>query len=604
MHVQESHARPRNLRWFLAGPLLYGDLGTSRLYVLGLAIYFAGKSAPFYVGAVGLVLIAVAWAYTIICRTHPDGGGVYSSAREVHPTLGLIGATLLFTDYIVTAAISTFDAIKYIGVPLHIPLAWEAPLSVLVIGLLGVLNFVGPRRAGTFALTIAVASIAATLMLAGFAVPQIGAGYSQITQPPGNPAHWWSSFVDVVLALSGIEAISNMTGIMAQPVRRTTKLSIWPVILEVVAFNVVLIIATCSLPGLTLPDGAPFATLGEHALSADQLEIRDRIISVVSLAFVGPHFAAVASILFGLLLISATNTAILGMVNIQYSMSRDGELPAWFARLNQYGVPWWGLYAACLLPAAIIVIAQSIETLAGMYAIGVVGAICINLACTAWNRKLEIRPWERSAMWALGAVMLAIWVTIAFTKLAATTFLIIVLVGGGTLRLVAKRFVRPPVPAAQPLPAAQPIALAPVAPFDPSRPRILVATRGNTGLVKFAVRQAKQNNANLFVLFVRELAVMFPGQAPALSAAEDADATNVFRESERMAIEAGVPLQMIYATSDAPAEVILDSAGTYAADQVILGISRRAAVMRALRGDVIETVAANLPEESTLLIHA
>ncbi|MBI3759291.1 MAG: hypothetical protein HY269_05995, partial [Deltaproteobacteria bacterium] len=71
MHIQESHGRPRNLRWFLAGPLLYGDLGTSRLYVLGLAIYFAGKSAPYYVGAVGLLLILVGWAYTIICRTHP-----------------------------------------------------------------------------------------------------------------------------------------------------------------------------------------------------------------------------------------------------------------------------------------------------------------------------------------------------------------------------------------------------------------------------------------------------------------------------------------------------------------------------------------------------
>ncbi|MBI3759300.1 MAG: universal stress protein, partial [Deltaproteobacteria bacterium] len=97
---------------------------------------------------------------------------------------------------------------------------------------------------------------------------------------------------------------------------------------------------------------------------------------------------------------------------------------------------------------------------------------------------------------------------------------------------------------------------------------------------------------------------LFPGQAPVLTAAEDADATNVFREAERLAREAGVPLQLIYATSDSPAEVILDSAATYAADQVILGISRRAAVMRALRGDVIETVAANLPEESTLLIHA
>ena len=34
--------RPRQLKWFHAGPMLFGDWGTSRLYVLGLAFYYAG----------------------------------------------------------------------------------------------------------------------------------------------------------------------------------------------------------------------------------------------------------------------------------------------------------------------------------------------------------------------------------------------------------------------------------------------------------------------------------------------------------------------------------------------------------------------------------
>jgi nucleotide-binding universal stress UspA family protein len=53
-----------------------------------------------------------------------------------------------------------------------------------------------------------------------------------------------------------------------------------------------------------------------------------------------------------------------------------------------------------------------------------------------------------------------------------------------------------------------------------------------------------------------------------------------------------------------PTDVILDFSATYAADLVILGVSRRAGVLRALRGDVISGVADNLPAESTLLIHA
>jgi len=65
-----------------------------------------------------------------------------------------------------------------------------------------------------------------------------------------------------------------------------------------------------------------------------------------------------------------------------------------------------------------------------------------------------------------------------------------------------------------------------------------------------------------------------------------------------------VPLQEIYCISHDPADVILDFSATYAADLVILGVSRQAGVMRALRGDVISGVADNLPAESTLLIHA
>ena len=65
-----------------------------------------------------------------------------------------------------------------------------------------------------------------------------------------------------------------------------------------------------------------------------------------------------------------------------------------------------------------------------------------------------------------------------------------------------------------------------------------------------------------------------------------------------------VPLQPIYCVSPAPSDVILDFAATYAADLVILGVSRRASVLQALRGDVISSVANHLPAESTLLIHA
>ncbi|MFQ5806865.1 MAG: amino acid permease [Phycisphaerae bacterium] len=599
------HDRPRELRWHLAGPMFFGDLGTSRLYVLGLALFYAGTAAPYFVAAICTLVLLVGWAYTVVCRVNPDGGGVYSSGRLLHPTLGVIGALLLFANYVVTAAISTYAAIIYIGGPFGLDRGLAPYVSVVAILLLGALNYVGSRRAGTFALLVALGAIAITAVLAVSTVTHIPAGFKAITPPTGGSWNIWLSFVAVVLALSGVESIANMTGIMVQPVKRTSKLAIWPVVGEVILLNLVLVLVVVSLP--ELPDvGVDGIIANKDPAQITEYEhaLKDHVLYVVAKHYVGRTFAIVASIIFGLLLLSATNTAIVAMISIQYAMSRDRELPEFFSRINFHGVPWGGLIVACVLPAIVCVVAQDVAILAKLYAIGVVGAIAINLASCAYNRALEIITAERVGLWGLAICMGAIWLTIATTNPAATLFLTVILAGGMSLRY-ATRLVPIPVPAAEELaPGVVPEAAAPLPPFDPDKGRILVATRANLNLLRFAFDEAKQRACNLFVLFVRDIAVLFPGRERPLSLEEDGEATTLFRAAREMAREYNVPLQDIYCVNPAPADVILDFAATYAADLVILGVSRRAGVLRALRGDVITGVADNLPDESTLLIHA
>src|SRR5437588_10523948 len=91
--------RPRNVGWLQAAGLLFGDWGTSRLYVLGLAFLFAGRTSFYLIVAMSLLIMAVGWAYTQICRIYPDGGGVYTAAKSRSRTLAVIGALLLFADY-------------------------------------------------------------------------------------------------------------------------------------------------------------------------------------------------------------------------------------------------------------------------------------------------------------------------------------------------------------------------------------------------------------------------------------------------------------------------------------------------------------------------
>ena len=98
--------RPRELHWYHAAAMLFGDWGTSRLYVLGLAFFYTRHASLWFMLAMSMLLIGVGWAYKVICRIYPDGGGVYSSARHRSATLAVVGGLLLCADYLVTAAIS------------------------------------------------------------------------------------------------------------------------------------------------------------------------------------------------------------------------------------------------------------------------------------------------------------------------------------------------------------------------------------------------------------------------------------------------------------------------------------------------------------------
>ena len=109
--------RPRNVDWQRAAGLLYGDWGTSKAYVLGLAFVAAGFASFSIILAVCALTAIVAFNYIIICAHFPDGGGVYSAARQQSRFLASVGALLLIANFIVTAALSGWAGVTYLGVP-------------------------------------------------------------------------------------------------------------------------------------------------------------------------------------------------------------------------------------------------------------------------------------------------------------------------------------------------------------------------------------------------------------------------------------------------------------------------------------------------------
>src|SRR2546423_13290214 len=95
--------RPRNVDWKRAAALLYGDWGTSKAYVIGLAFVAAGFASGPIILAVCLLTAVVAYNYIIVCAHFPGGGGGYFPARPQSPVLASARAPLLLAKFIVTA---------------------------------------------------------------------------------------------------------------------------------------------------------------------------------------------------------------------------------------------------------------------------------------------------------------------------------------------------------------------------------------------------------------------------------------------------------------------------------------------------------------------
>ncbi|MCW5754357.1 MAG: universal stress protein [Phycisphaeraceae bacterium] len=601
--------RPRSLRWFHAGPLLYGDWGTSRLYVLGLAFFFTAHASVVFLAAIAVLMVAVAWAYTLICRCFPDGGGVYTAARQLNHTWAVVGATLLIGGYIMTVAISVVEAYHYFGIGSE----WIFPLSVATIALIGVLNWLGARSAGRFALVIAFVALAVSLLIALLAIPFFFKGVRSIEFVGlGTPQEAWVHFTRVCLALAGIEAVANMTGLMRKPVARTARRTIWPVLLEVVALNLFFGIAITGLPTMIDIHQAPVVTYADSPLPPEVLAVRDTAMNVLAQESAvnalghryGGIFAASAAIIFGLLLLSAANTAVMATVSVLYSMAQDREMPRPLTRLNYSGVPWVGLITACVAPLAVLAITRDVAVLAELYVIGVFGAVTTSVMALAMNRALEIARRERIGLWILGVILTLISLTIVFTAPNATLFGGVLVCSTLAVRQSVRWFRRgAPPPLDQPQAGWLSEIQSRPAVINPDQPRIMLASRGRYQS-EFAVDLARRRKAALFAIYVRTLRLIdfAPGTAPRLEA--DPDAQQALGTTALLARQAGVPFVPIYVVSTEIADEILDYTVTYGCDTLIVGKSRRSLFARRVEGDVVTRVAAGLPDDVALITRA
>ena len=605
--------RPRNLDWTRAAAILYGDWGTSKAYVVGLAFAVAGYSSFWLIGAMCLLTALVGVNYMAICKHYPCGGGVYASVRHRSEIISIVGAFLLIADYIVTAALSALSAFLYLGVP-H-----PERFACVAIIIIGLLNILGPKHTGGLAFLISVPTAIVVLLLGMFALPHLGEAWHSVAPLTGGFEKNWINFVSVVLALSGVEAIANATGVMKlnpgstedKPcVSKTSSKALLVVMIEVCGFTALLGLAMHALGGMQIvqaSDGADVNAPGSEGVRDYMLRYMAQIFVTGSFGATAGHIAGWAvSIVFGFLLLSAVNTAIVDLIAISFLMSHDGELPPIFQKLNKFGVPNAGIVFATIVPALLVVMVGDMSGLADLYAVGVVGAIATNLGASSTDKKLGLEKWERTLMFVTFLIMASIEITLLATKPNARLFSLVILAVG----LIARGLVfehKKKRELAESTTAATAKAIEAVqrtidlGTHAASGPPILAAVRGIGRTLDFAIEEAKESNRPLYLLFVREQPTLLEGDRKR-KWHQDSEAMAIFEYAAEKAD--GHTILPCYAVSDSTADTIVDIAATVGASRLLLGAPQRNLLINMLRGNLLRKVSDSLPEDIHMLVFA
>ena len=618
--------RPRNVDWKRAAALLYGDWGTSKAYVIGLAFLAAGFSSLPIILAVCVLTGLVGINYAVICRYFPDGGGVYSAARSQGRLLAVVGALLLIADLTVTAALSGWSGLTYVIAGTE-DIFWLkflkdhiafATIGVLLV--LGFINWFGPKHSGSLAVALALPTVIVVVALIAISIPYLTTHFLE-------PRHeslsmLWVQFVGVILALSGVEAIANLTGVMKldpgstperPSVARESLKAITPVAIEVVCATAVLGWAMLSLPavlertlGLSTKSEVAAILLKRHE---DMLRFMGEQFAAASFGvWIGQAFGWVVGIVFLLLLLSAANTAIVAMIGLLYLTARDGEMPPHFKRLNRHGVPLYPLLIAVGLPVIVLMTATNFQSLAGLYAIGVVGAITVNLGSCTFNRAIGFTWYDRVLFGITFTILFFVELTLARTKPDALFFVVCVLGIGLALRAwTQKRAGFTTLTVTHQVAAmVSPNLAATMQPRLEEGQKIMVAARGITPVLRFALDEAQLRKATLCVLYVKEIAVYYAGGPTFLGRArwqDDPEAQAIMSLMLKLGAERNICVLPVYAVSEDAAATILDLSATMGVDFLMIGATQRHALANLLRGSVATNVAQQLPDSIQLVIY-
>lgn len=369
------------------------------LSVAGLAAY---AFAPWIAILVCVVMVVVIASYRQNVHAYPSGGGDYEVVtKNLGPKFGLLVASALLVDYILTVAVSTAAAMANIGSA--IPLIGEHPVwsSVVVITLVAAVNLRGVRESGAafavpvYAFIFAIGAMIITGLVQYFlGVPERAASADFHMVPEVTLSGFAlvflvaRSFSSGSAALTGVEAISNGVPAFRKPKSRNAATTL----AMMAALSVTMMLG---LVALALITGVQYADDPARQLVGAPADYYQKtlIAQIAEAVFAGfPVAFYIVSFTTGLILMLACNTAFNGFPVLGSILAQDRFLPRQLhTRGDRLTFSNGIVFLAVIAMILIIAFQADVTALIQLYIVGVFVSFTCSQAgmIRHWNRALR-----------------------------------------------------------------------------------------------------------------------------------------------------------------------------------------------------------------------
>ncbi len=324
------------------------------LGIAGFAAYSFSWKVGLVVAAVMLVVVA---SYRQNVHAYPSGGGDYEVVTvNLGRTPGLVVASALLVDYVLTVAVSISSAAQYAASTVDALQGHEVTVAVTAVLVLMAANLRGVRESGTAFAIPTYAFIAAVLGMAlwGFSryffgnLPDVASAQFDLAAEPGYEAGLTGlagaflllrAFSSGCAALTGVEAISNGVPAFRKPKSKNAATTL--LLLGTIAVTMLVsIIVLAKTMGLRFAEnvaeqlrldgqqGVPFEGDGVRFPDGTTY-VQDPVIGQLAKAIFDnvPLIAAVITTVTGLILVLAANTAFNGFPVLGSILAQDRYLP-------------------------------------------------------------------------------------------------------------------------------------------------------------------------------------------------------------------------------------------------------------------------------------